>query len=179
MLKLILTGPESSGKTTLSRILATHFDVNLVEEYARAYLENKFTSTDGKYQPDDLVQIAQGQYHLEQQTIQQAYKPLIICDTDLLTIIIWSKEVFGYCDDIIENLYKRPIDNISELYLLCSPDDVEWEFDTLRENPHDRHRLFEVYEKNLQEYQKNYVILRGGIDERFGVAKGYIESIHQ
>ncbi len=174
MLKVILTGPESSGKTSLARLLADYFDVSFVEEYAREYLGKKETP---QYEAKDLKKIAIGQFALEQQAISNAKKPFVICDTDLLTVKIWSMEVFGHCEAIIEDLYHKSFKNLSTLYLLCSPENIPWEFDILRENPHDRDRLFKVYEKELLFYKKNYHILRGGVEERIEAAKRHIDSI--
>lgn len=174
MLKVILTGPESSGKTSLARILADYFDVPLVEEYAREYLGKKETP---QYQQEDLIEIAKGQIALEQDVKINSDKPLLICDTDLLTIKIWSMEVFGHCDATIDDLYHKSLKNFTPLYLLCSPENIPWELDVLRENPHDRDRLFHVYEKELLYYAKNYRILRGGVEERFDAAKRHIKSI--
>ncbi len=174
MLKVIVTGPESSGKTSLSHILADYFDVPLVEEYAREYLGKKETP---QYKQADLIDIAKGQIALEQDAIRKAQKSLVMCDTDLLTIKIWSMEVFGQCDAAIEHLYLNSLKNFSTLYLLCSPENIPWEFDILRENPHDRDRLFQVYEKELLHNEHIYFILRGGIEARFEVAKRYIEQM--
>ena len=191
MLKIILTGPESSGKTTLARQLAKHFNAPLVEEYARTFFEKKGTP---QYKQEDLMQIAQGQLDLEQQTYKVLKnligldKQLIICDTDLLTIKIWSNEVFGNCSpelaQLIDNQlinfslpianHQSPITNnqglIISYYFLCTPKGIEWEDDPLRENPHDRDRLFKIYENELKFYKKKYSILRGSENQRFDKA---------
>jgi nicotinamide riboside kinase len=227
MLKIILTGPESCGKTTLARQLAKHFGVSLVEEYVREYFEKKQTSrrkigTGSQYKEADLKEIAIGQVAAEKKAESTLLKqwmrekrakkpPFFICDTDVLTIKIWSEEKYGCCDEwIIEQCQisdfrfqkslratkqpdisdlqtsnyklqnKTPLQTsnsqLQTLYLLCSPEGIAWEADPLRENPNDRERLFEVYEKQLIEYQKDYKILRGGILERFENAKNILLS---
>jgi nicotinamide riboside kinase len=214
MLKIILTGPESCGKTTLARQLAKHFDVPLVEEYVREYFEKKQTP---QYQEADLKEIAMGQMAAEKKVENILFKqftrknrtkkPLFfICDTDILTIKIWSEEKYGRCDEWIMDQFqisdfkfqipdiplssnspppsnfKLQTSNIlltsnfklQTLYLLCSPEGIEWEADPLRENPHDRERLFEVYEKQLILCEKSYKILRGDIFERFEFVKNML-----
>jgi nicotinamide riboside kinase len=195
MLKIILTGPESCGKTTLARQLAEHFDVPLVEEYVREYFEKKETSrrkigTGNQYNEADLKEIAMGQIAAEKKAESALFKqlkhkkrankpPFFICDTDVLTIKIWSEEKYGHCDKwIIEQVQIPDISplqtsnfKLQTLYLLCSPEGIAWEADTLRENPNDRERLFEVYEKELIVHQKSFKILRGGISERFEFVK--------
>ena len=184
MLKIILTGSESSGKTTLARQLAKYFNMPLVEEYARAFFEKKETS---QYLQEDLMKIAKGQINDElrmmndESPITHDSLPILICDTDLLTLKIWSNEVFGNCSlELIQLIDSQlislssPIANhqstITSYYFLCSPEGVDWADDPLRENPHDRDRLFKIYEKELKFYEKNYSILRGSQNKRFDKA---------
>jgi nicotinamide riboside kinase len=153
MLKIILTGPESCGKTTLARQLAEHFDVPLVEEYVREYFEKKQTSrrkigTGNQYKEADLKEIAMGQIAAEKKAESALFKqlkhkkrankpPFFICDTDVLTIKIWSEEKYGRCDKwIIEQVQIPDIPTLQTskviarheaiklqtLYLLCSPE---------------------------------------------------------
>ena len=177
MLKIILTGPESSGKTTLARQLATHLNAPLVEEYVRDFFEKKQTS---QYKQEDLVQIAIGQMNNElrmmndESLITHHILPILICDTDLLTIKIWSNEVYGNCSAELTQLIDNQLINcqlaITSYYFLCSPGSIDWEEDPLRENPHDRDRLFKIYENELKFYGKKYSILRGSENERFDKA---------
>ena len=184
MLKIILTGSESSGKTTLARQLAKYFNMPLVEEYARAFFEKKETP---QYLQEDLMKIAKGQINDElrmmndESPITHDSLPILICDTDLLTLKIWSNEVFGNCSlELIQLIDSQlislssPIANhqstITSYYFLCSPEGVDWADDPLRENPHDRDRLFKIYEKELKFYEKNYSILRGSENKRFDKA---------
>jgi nicotinamide riboside kinase len=184
MLKIILTGPESCGKTTLARQLAAHFDALLVEEYVREFFEKKRTpqscfQLDGAFAPykeADLTKIALGQLNAEKKALEAVNQQVIhnqkeekdaflICDTDVLTIKIWSEEKYGRCDEkllaISHQLSASPKTSnfkLQTLYLLCSPEGIAWEADPLRENPNDRARLFDIYEQNLQFYEKNYFI---------------------
>jgi nicotinamide riboside kinase len=196
MLKIILTGPESCGKTTLARQLAAHFNAPLVGEYVREFFEKKETP---QYIESDLVKIALGQLKAERkaekvvnQQIRQnkinEKNAFMICDTDILTIKIWAEEKYGRCNEELlaissqllassETLIPPPPTSYlipPTLYLLCSPEGIAWEDDPLRENPNDRARLFSIYEENLSFYEKNYVILRGGISERFAYARDII-----
>ena len=184
MLKIILTGPESSGKTTLARQLATHFNALLVEEYVRTFFEKKGTP---QYNQEDLVEIANGQMNVElrmmndESLITHHLSPMLVCDTDLLTLKIWSNEVYGNCSaelaQLIDNQLVNLSLNISEYYFLCSPEGIEWEDDPLRENPNDRDRLFKIYENELKFYQKNYSTLRGSKIERFDKAMTKINRL--
>lgn len=173
MKKIVLTGPESTGKTTLANLIAQKYDAPLVIEKAREFLEKEENK---KYTYFSLLTIAIEQYKLEQYTIKRYREEnrnrkrlFVVCDTDLITIKIWSKEVFGkYSEWLVKNIKKDK--NQDVLYLLCSPEGVAWEPDPLRENPHDRDRLFKIYEKELSFYQKNVKILRGPQEERLAMA---------
>ena len=166
MLKIILTGPESSGKTTLSEAFSQHFNASYVKEYAREYFEKKKTP---QYNQSDLTEIAFGQIQSEIQNTNFEM-PLLICDTDILTIKIWSEVVYGNClpelKVLINTQLKTQNPKLKTLYLLCSHEGIDWEYDPLRENPNDRDLLFNIYEKELIELKKDYIILRGTFAER-------------
>ena len=154
--KIVLTGAESSGKTTLSRQLSLQLEAPLVSEYARLFFEKRNSIT---YVYEDLLKIAQGQIRLENKIFKKnVHSKLFILDTDLITIKIWSMVKFGCCDAwILNQIEQRTYD----FYGLCSPEGIAWEADPLRENPMDRQYLFELYEKELLFYQKKYIILTG------------------
>ncbi len=186
---LIFTGPESTGKTTLAEKLSNFYCVPLAEEFARTYLSGKPT---GNYTLTDLKIIAEGQIKAQnaaQHTAGENNKSFYVCDTDLITLKIWSEEVFGTCDKfILKNLdigqwkqkFKDRRSNVqspeSKVYFLCSPKNISWEPDPLRENPNDRERLFTVYEKTLNAYKKFFFILEGTEEERFLTVKNIISQ---
>ena len=153
MLKIIVTGPESSGKTTLCKALSTHFEIPFTEEYARKYLNN----LESDYTQSHLLEIARGQLENEQTTTNK--HQLSLYDTDLITIKIWSEYKYGsYNKWIIEQIEKQKTEK--RFYLLCKPD-IPWEADKQRENPNDRDELFEIHKKELDNLGHNYFILEG------------------
>jgi len=149
MKSLILTGPESTGKTSLAQHLSKVLEIKMISEYSRTYLEHR----NGVYQYEDLVIMAQ-----EAQSIldTQADSKLIL-DTDILTYKIWSDIKYKKTDSWIENNLKN---NRNKLYLLCYPD-IPWTPDPLRENPHDRLSLFTSYEELLLSLNLDYFIISG------------------
>jgi NadR type nicotinamide-nucleotide adenylyltransferase len=150
--RLVLTGPESSGKSTLATALEAHYQEPLVPEFARPYLEQRGPS----YGLNDLEEILAGQLALEEMMADQA-KQLLICDTGPLVLKIWAEHKFGQCPTSIESAFReRPY----ALYLLCKPD-LPWVPDPLRENPHNRQELFELYLHTLAQYGKNYRVISG------------------
>ena len=153
MLKVIVTGPESSGKTTLCNALAEHFNIPFTAEFAREFL-NKL---DGDYTQDDLLVIAKGQLQSEQLTTNNSQ--LSLHDTDLITIKIWSEYKYENCDNwILEQIEKQKKEN--RFYLLCKPD-IPWEADPLRETPNNRVELFEIYKKGLENLGLDYYVVEG------------------
>lgn len=161
MRKIVITGPECSGKSTLSQALAEHFGVPWVPEMARPYLDD----LDRSYHESDLLRIAELQLRTEEERVlEQAPETpdLLICDTDLITIRIWGEERYGRSDPWI---VKQTEERAYDLWLLCAPD-IPWVYDPQRENPHDRDRLFEVYRQTVERLGKTYVVIRGEADER-------------
>ena len=147
LLKIIVIGPESSGKTTLCNELSKHFNLPFSKEYAREYLEK----LNSNYTQDDLLKIAKGQLQTE--------NGLQLLDTDLITLKIWSEYKFGSCDNwILTQIEKQKIEN--RFYLLCSPD-IPWQADKQRENPNDREELFKIYKQELDELEHTYFIVDG------------------
>ena len=147
MHKIIVTGPESSGKTTLCKALSTHFEIPFTEEYAREYLNN----LESDYTQSHLLEIGKGQL-LSEHNAQ-------ILDTDLITIKIWSKYKYGSCDKwILAQIEKQKSEN--RFYLLCKPD-IPWKADPQRENPNDREDLFEIYKKEIASLGHDYFIVEG------------------
>ena len=147
MNKIIITGPESSGKTTVCNGLSIYFKVPRSKEFARKYLNERKT----KYNQDDLLKIAKGQLFSE--------KDNIILDTDLITIKIWSMYKFKFCDSWILNQIEKQKQE-SRIYLLCKPD-IAWKPDPLRENRNNRMELFDIYLKELDCLGHKYHIIAG------------------
>jgi len=149
MVKLIATGPESSGKTTLCKAISQHFKIPFNKEYAREYLN---TLIDRNYTQEDLLKVAKWQLKYEEQ--------FQLLDTDLITIKIWSEYKYGNCNNwILEEIDKQKRD--SRLYFLCKPD-IKWRPDPLRENPKNRMTLFKLYKKELDNTDHNYTVIEGG-----------------
>jgi len=164
MKKIIFTGPESSGKTTISSAIATFYNCHWVEEEARSYL-NKL---DRPYTENDLLQIAKKQYAQEKK-LSLSSKPFLFCDTSLLVLKIWSKYKYKRVHPWI---LERLNENKPSLYFLCNVD-VPWEADPLREHPNEEERkaLFNLYQKELNLLKTPYIILRGRKERRLQKVK--------
>ena len=167
MLKVVITGPESTGKSTLAKELAKYYKTTFVEEYARNFLTNLGRA----YVQQDLLEIAKGQIAQEDSSANKN-PTLLICDTSLEVIKIWSEYKYQSVDVFITNSLKvrKP-----DLYLLMRPD-LLWELDPLRENPDNRDELFELFKKELDQTDTTYHIISGLEQARFELAKGVIAN---
>ena len=142
MIKIAITGPESTGKSWLSRSLSEVFNAPWVMEYARIYLE----SLNQPYTIKDVIAIARGQRLWERgkEVLQPSW---LFCDTDMTVCRVWCEVKYGYCPDPVLDLYHQ---DDYHLYLLCAPD-LPWEPDPLREHPSYRWELFEMYRTHLNQ----------------------------
>ena len=173
LVKVVLFGPESTGKTTLSRQLARHYNTVWVPEYAREYLQNKWNNERKTCEPSDLIPIAIGQMKLENELARKADK-VLICDTDLLETKVYSEEYYGgFVDPALD---KAARENQYDLYLLTYID-VPWEADDLRDRPELREEMFEAFRQALVSHNKNFILLKGDKKSRLEKAVKAIDAI--
>ncbi len=172
-IKVVLFGPESTGKTTLSRQLARHYNSIWVPEYARAYLQNKWNDERKTCEPKDLLPIAIGQMKLENKLAKKT-DSVLICDTDLLETKVYSETYYqGTCNPILETYALK---NSYDLYFLTYID-TPWESDDLRDKPNEREHMFKAFETALRTHRKPYVLLKGGKEERLKLAIKHIDNL--
>jgi NadR type nicotinamide-nucleotide adenylyltransferase len=187
--KIVIIGPESTGKSTLCEKLAAHYNTLWVPEYAREYLETNGT----EYSYDDLLTIAKGQIELEDKvpgiryqehighspfTIHHSplttHHSLLFIDTDLYVIKVWAEFVFKKCHNwILNHIAERKYD----LYLLCDVD-LPWTEDPLREYPEKktRKKIFLFYKELMINQSTPWCIISGNYEERLGKAIQFIDT---
>ena len=166
--KVVIIGPECTGKSDLSEYLAARFSTVWVREYAREYLDN----LGRPYGPEDLLRIAQGQIALEDEMTQRA-KKVLFCDTDLYVIKVWSYFKYGYCDrSILEAIGRRTYD----LYLLTYID-IPWVSDQLREHPDQRETLYSLYLQEMQNQPVPFLEIKGSREARQNLATAAVKKL--
>lgn len=170
-IKIALYGPESTGKTTLAKQLAAHFESVWIPEFAREYLQEKWDSTQKICSPEDLIPIAIGQVKLENGALQ-SYGNYLFSDTNLLCTKVFSEIYYGFCDPILDKAARK---HKYDLFLLTDID-VPFEKDDLRDKPDEREMLLEKFENAVIENKKPYILLSGNQEERFEKAIFIIES---
>ncbi|WP_299669578.1 ATP-binding protein [uncultured Polaribacter sp.] len=173
IVKVVLFGPESTGKTTLSRHLARYYNTVWAPEFAREYLQEKWNNERKTCEKEDLIPIAIGQMKLENALAKKADK-VLICDTDLLETKVYSEEFYGgFVDDTLNKAAKE---NTYDLYLLTYID-TPWEEDDLRDRPQQRLEMFTAFENALKQHNKNYILLKGDKETRLKKATKAIDNI--
>lgn len=172
-LKVVLFGPESTGKTTLSKQLSEHYNCLWVPEFAREYLQKKWNFQKKICQLEDLIPIAEGQMKLENELANKS-KSLLICDTDLLETKVYSETYYdGFCDPLLN---KYAIENTYNLYFLTYID-TQWEADDLRDKPHERETMFQAFQQALIDNNRPYVLLKGSQSDRLKLAIKHIDNL--
>lgn len=173
IVKVVLFGPESTGKTTLSKQLARHYHTVWTPEYAREYLQDKWNNYRKTCTEEDLIPIAKGQMKMENDLVKKADK-VLICDTDLLETKVYSQEYYGgFVDPLLDKAAKK---NTYDLYLLTYID-TPWEEDDLRDRPELRLEMFNAFEKALKEHERSYILLKGDKKIRLKTAIKAINAI--
>jgi NadR type nicotinamide-nucleotide adenylyltransferase len=166
--RIVVTGSESTGKTELARELAATLSVPWVKEYARLYAEQQgrpLTSA-------DVEPIALGQ--IEQEETAAGSKPaVLILDSDLVSTVVYARHYYGSCPDwIVSSARKR----LGALYLL-SDVDVPWVADGVRDRPHSRREIHELFVETLRDLRAEVLLVSGSRADRLARALGAVEAI--
>ena len=157
MRRIVLTGPESSGKTTLTLALAERFRLPYALEYARLYLEKNGP----QYDCELVHEIARGHLRYQQEQVPEE-TPLALYDTDLQNFFIWCEVAFSHCEPWLQEAAAAEQDHV---YLICQSD-LPWEFDPLREHREGREALFEKHLAAVRATGRDYQVISGHGAER-------------
>ena len=171
MRKIVIIGPESTGKSTLCSQLADYYKTCWCPEFAREYLLER----NGKYNFEDLLNIAHGQLDLEDTMLTQAKNGFYFIDTDMYVMKVWCEFAFGDCHRfILEQIIARKYD----LYLLCNVD-LPWTNDELREYPdlRTRQRLYNIYKDIMVNQEVPWVEISGSYEERLKKAVREVDKL--
>lgn len=178
--KIVIIGPESTGKSSLCNQLAEHYDTIWCKEYAREYLLENGTD----YTYDDLLTVAKGQLRLEEKATETVRSmgqqdnntsSLLFIDTDMYVMKVWCEFVFDKCHQwILDQVVARKYD----LYLLCNVD-LPWVKDELREYPdlENRLKLYHIYKDIMINQTTPWVDISGDYEERFEIAKKAVDKL--
>ena len=164
---IVITGAESSGKTTLFEQLKSLSEFNFIPEYSRTYIDK----IKRPYHYNDILEISK--QYVKELDLASQNELSVISDTDLLTLLIWCEYKYNKCHSfIIESIKINPPD----LYLICSPN-IPWEPDPQRENPNDRLELFNIHLSKIKELGINFEIIEGNMSKRFSQVNKTLQNI--
>lgn len=172
--KIVILGPESTGKSTLCAQLAEHYNTLWCPEYAREFLLANGTN----YSFEDLLKIAKAQLEQEDACLEKVAKlntPFLFIDTDMYVMKVWCEFVFGKCHQwILDRIAERSYD----LYLLCKPD-LPWVKDELREYPDEKTRvqLYHYYRDLLVQQSTAWSEVSGNNEERLNRAILAVDAV--
>ncbi|MCF1420584.1 AAA family ATPase [Mangrovimonas futianensis] len=172
IIKVVLFGPESTGKSTLAEQLANHYQTKWVQEYSRIYAEEKWQLGE-TLSEKDVLPIAFGQMKEENKLSKQVER-LLICDTDLLETKVYSEWYYsGFCPDPVQ---KFALENTYDLYFLTYID-LPWVADNIRDKPNEREEMFQTFQQALINHKRPFVLLKGDQATRFNEAVKQIDKL--
>ncbi|MEQ8350465.1 MAG: AAA family ATPase [Leptospiraceae bacterium] len=168
--KIVITGAESTGKTTTARHLANRFHTQWAHEYAREYLDHM-----GRFvEKDDIPSIAQGQMALEDR-VQQMANRIYFCDTDLMATRIYSEHYFAECPSFIPDELSR---RLGDFYIFLDTD-IPWVSDPQRDAGHLRTEFRQRFIDELKRYDVEYAIIGGSFTERLNESVNTVNGFLQ
>jgi NadR type nicotinamide-nucleotide adenylyltransferase len=167
--RVVVTGSECTGKSTLARDLAAAYSVECVPEYFREFIG----TIGGRPQFSDHGPIARGQKAIEDEYRARARGRCLVHDTDLLSTVAYCRAFFDRCPDWIQ---AAAFDRKAPLYLLCDID-VPWVADGVRDRPDRRPEMHELFETVLKEAGATYVLISGSPKERVTRARSHIDAL--
>ncbi len=152
--RIVITGPESTGKTELAKGLASKFNTIWVPEYAREYVEK----LNRPYVYDDVIRIAKHQIKEEEIFTRKVQKGILFFDTWLIITKVWLDLVFNKCPEwITEHIRSSHID----LFLVCNTD-LQWVADSVRENGGEKREiLLKQYCDEINSFGFDYKLVEG------------------
>jgi NadR type nicotinamide-nucleotide adenylyltransferase len=162
--RVVVTGSESTGKTTLAHDLGAHFGVPWVAEFARSYADAQ-AFAGRTLDETDVEPIARGTMAAHDAALG-AGAGLVVFDTDLVSTVVYARHYYASCPAWIELAARE---RLGDLYLLCDID-VPWIPDGIRDVPHQRAHMHALFAEELSALGARVVTIRGTWAERFQLA---------
>jgi len=166
--RIVLAGPESTGKSDLTLHLALTFKIPFALEYARMYLEHHGPD----YDYELLLEISRGHKRHQRSSLPEG-TPLGLFDTDLINYKIWCEVVYGRCHD---EILRGVEGETNHAYLLCYPD-LPWVPDPLRENRNNREMLFDRHVAEIKRLKRPFHVIKGSGLDRYLAAEAAVRAI--
>lgn len=165
--RIVVTGSECTGKTSLAQFLGEELRAPTVPEYARAYAER----VGRELGPLDVEPIARGQMLAEDEVLR-THAPMVVLDTDLVSTVVYAEHYYGSAAPWIAHEAQR---RLGDLYLLCDID-LPWVPDGIRDQPRQRPQIHQRFREQLARWDANVATVRGIGDARRASALAAIAS---
>lgn len=170
--KIVVTGGECTGKTTLAAALATALGTDWAAEYARVHAEHVARPLGA----EDVEPIARGQIAVEDDAVAAAAAagaPVVVLDTDLISTVVYARHYYGACPAWVEEAART---RRGDLYLLCRPD-LPWAPDGVRDRPTEREAMEANFAEALREFGAVVSVVAGTGPERLASARRSAERV--
>lgn len=168
-LRIVLTGAECTGKSTITSRAANHFEEPFSQEYVRHYVEK----LDRPLEEKDLDPIFRGQLQFEDQAFAEA-RHYVFHDTNLISSILYADHYFNFRRNWMKETFRK---REYAAYFLCEPD-IPWQVDPgQRESPEERLKLQRLFEEILERYSIPYIRLRGSIEDRLNLIVQHLRDL--
>ncbi len=172
--RIVVTGAESTGTTTLALMMAEALNSPYVAEYGREYTERRAKVTDKPWRTEELVEIAEEQNALEDAAARRSDNGLIIADTDALTTALWHERYFGSRSPAVDAVAAKQVRPFA--YVLTS-DDITFEADAIREGGEERHTMTTRFREEIIQSRVPWIEVRGSREERLTEALRFLCSL--
>lgn len=169
--RVIVTGAESTGTTTLALMLAEALNCPYVPEYGREYTEKRAKVTDEPWQETELVEIAEEQIELEDAAARRSVNGWIVADTDTMTTALWHERYFDARSDAVDRVAARQVR--PHAYILTS-DDIAFEADAIREGGARRHVMTNRFREDIAASGVQWIEVRGDPETRLAAALTFL-----
>jgi NadR type nicotinamide-nucleotide adenylyltransferase len=170
--RVVVTGSECTGKTTLAGALAARWGTAWAAESAREVA----LARPGVLGPEDVPVIARMHLRLADEACraaEEAGRTLVVFDQDLLSTVVYARHYYGSCPPWIERL---AAERKGDLYLLCHPD-LPWSADGVRDRPQARAEIHALFAEALGRAGASVAHVTGAGEERTARAAGAMDAL--
>ena len=168
---VVVTGSESTGKTTLAGDLARELGTVWVPEYARTYVDVQL-AIGRQLDASDVEPIARGEIAAIDAALPTV-RDLLVLDTDLVSTVVYANHYYGSCPPWI---VREARTRLGDLYLLCDID-VPWIPAPFRDRPDRREEIHGLFADTLASFGARVVVVRGTWAERWEIARGAVRQL--
>ncbi|MEO1305951.1 MAG: ATP-binding protein [Pseudomonadota bacterium] len=175
--RIIVTGAESTGSTTLARALAAELGCEWVPEYGRDYTAKRDGGPPAPWRDDEFLLIAEQQIALENEAAERSAAGWLVCDTDALATVIWQERYMGRSTPAVRDAAQ---DQVLPFARLLTGDEIPFEDDGQRDGAHIRHDMQARFREALDGAEGRgvpWIEVRGSVPERLSAAMRFIDQI--